>query len=273
MSTVLAAALGLDRSCAHRCTGSGPVPPVRRRTSGHLARCVSTMLLTFHPFTFGSEVRQPSGRHCHSGGSSTPRSLRRKRRAAPPSLTCQFPSQLPREGRLPRPALEEVLSYHPIDEFHPYAGTPHAFPQVPVIRLVQAPRVEVVSQEAQVSTVENRGVADATAVRRVRTDATPDARLHFHFHDAIRELPPTVEARGQQDLEVVGGELVVVIKPRDPPSAGDPEGFVGRRGPRDQPLEIGILRVFASGGKIVEPDARIASVAKQRFRVIRAGIP
>src|SRR2546426_11434500 len=129
MSTVLAAAFGLDRSDAHRCTGSGPVPLARRRTSGHLARWVSTMLSTFHPFTLGSEVRQPSGRHCHSGGSSTPRSLCRKRRAARPSFTRQFPSPVPPGDHLSRPALEEVLSHHPIDEFHPYAGTPHAFPQ------------------------------------------------------------------------------------------------------------------------------------------------
>ena len=123
------------------------------------------------------------------------------------------------------------------------------------------------------STVENRGIANAAAFRRVGADATPSPGLHFHIHDAVGELPPPIEAGGQESLEVVGRELVVVVEPRDPPPAREPEGFIGRRGPGNQPPEIGILRVLASCREVVKADAGIASVAKQRFRVIRTGVP
>ncbi len=108
---------------------------------------------------------------------------------------------------------------------------------------------------------------------RVGTDATPGPGLHFHLHGAVGEFPSTFETGGQERLEVVGRELVVVVEPRDPSSAGDPEGFIGRRGSRNQPLEIGILRVLAPHGEVGEADAGIASVPKKRFRVIRTGVP
>ena len=113
--------------------------------------------------------------------------------------------------------LQEVSPYHAIDESHPDPGAPHALPQVPVIRFVQAPCVQVISQEAQMSTVENRGIANAAAFRRVGADATPSPGLHFHIHDAVGELPPPIEA-GRQVLRrvaVASGAFTDWFAPHD----------------------------------------------------------
>src|SRR4051794_13752182 len=96
-----------------------------------------------------------------------------------------------------------------VDEADSGANIAHPMPDVPISRLVEPPRIEVVPDEAQGATEEDGSVHDVAVSERRSADVLPDTGFDLHLGDAIRKLEVAGSTGIDENVDMVRRELVV----------------------------------------------------------------
>ena len=180
-------------------------------------------------------------------------------------------------GARPEPVLAPALHVpgrdDPVDEREAHAGLPHPPREVPVAGLADVAAREVVPEVPQGRVVDRALEPEVAQAGRPGADLDRDGRVVMHAaQPSVRELGLLAAGRGQQHLEVVGLELVVVVQRRDPGAGGELRAEVHGRDAGDQPALVRVVRIGAAHRQVDEADARVAEGRDALAGVVGAGV-